>query len=111
MEIEADPPAGVTTLQKGPWNVSGCAFPGAAGGGAIATSEEAPGVAADGVSGFVAGAVAPGVSGALGVSGTAGAEDAEGSVTVGEVSARVPVTGSASRAAAGGVGTDGKTAA
>ena len=92
--MEADPPAGVTTLQKGPWNPSGCTFPGAAGGGADATSEEAPGVAAAGASGLAAGGAASGASGSAGADGT------DDSFAAGDASALPAVTGSASRAAA-----------
>src|ERR1700761_8725218 len=99
--MEADPPAGVTTFQKGPWKSSGCAFPGAAGGGADDTSEEAPGVAPAGSSGEDAGGAASGDA-------ASGAAAVDGSL-IGDASTLAEVTGSASRAVAGGSCIDAET--
>src|ERR1700761_3165949 len=74
--MEADPPAGVITRQKGPWKTSGCAFPGAAGGGADATRPGALGEAGAGDPGFVAGDPPSEASGAAGEDGSFTAGDA-----------------------------------
>src|SRR5579859_4502060 len=104
--MEADPPAGVTTFQKGPWKSSGCAFPGAAGGGADDTSEEAPGLAPAGASGE--GASGEDAGGAASGDEASGAAAVDGSL-IGDASTLAEATGSASRAAAGGSCIDAET--